>query len=354
MTNLKQKLLQQIAAHGPISVAEFMAACLHDAEHGYYATRPALGGADGDFITAPEASQMFGELIGLWCVHEWDVLARPTPFALIELGPGTGALISDAWRAARVRQEFRDGARIHLVETSTPLKAAQAHALREVGAAALWCDELENIAAAPSLIVANEFLDCLPIQQFVRMPDGWRERLICANGGEVRFALARLVLRQPPGVELSRRPGDIYEFAPGLSAWVDTIARRLKAAPGRVLIIDYAGDGEGDTLQAVQAHKKVSPLATPGEADLTARVDFVTLKVLARASGLDVAGPVTQADFLNALGLPARAEALATAHPKRAERIARELSRLTGGDQMGTLFKVLCLSTPNLPKPAGF
>src|SRR5262249_3298705 len=148
--------------------------------------------------------------------------------------------------------------------------------------------------------------------------------------------------------------GAIAEHAPGLSFWVDAVAARLKAASGRVLVIDYAGNGEGDTLQAIRAHKKESPLASPGEADLTARVDFVALKILARASGLDVAGPAGQGDFLNALGLGARVEALTQAHPERAERIAREFLRLTAPDQMGTLFKAICLSSPNLPKPAGF
>ena len=357
MTALKQKLLQRIADAGPISVADYMQACLYDEEHGYYSTRPAIGGGGGDFLTAPEASQMFGELIGLWCAHEWNVLGNPAPFHWIELGPGTGALMSDAWRATRVDAAFRDAAHVQLVETSTPLRALQAQALAKVGARARWRERLEGVPAAPSLIVANEFLDCLPIQQFVRTSEGWRERRIGAQNGDLAFVLADRLLavgdpRVPPALH-DAPEGAIAEHAPGLSIWVDAVAARLRANPGRVLVIDYAGDGGSDTLQALRAHQKESPLASPGEADLTARVDYTALKILARASGLDVAGPVGQGDFLTALGLYARAQALTAAHTERAARIAREVARLTHDDQMGTLFRVICLSSQNLPPPSG-
>jgi len=358
VTALKRILVEQIRQTGPLTIAHFMAACLYEPRHGYYANAPRIG-ADGDFITAPEASQMFGELIGLWCVHEWDVLGRPDPMQLIELGPGNGALISDAWRAARIEPAFRSATQLHLIEISAALRARQAQALARFDVRPHWHERLDATLERPSLIIANEFLDCLPIRQFVRAEDGWRERLVGADEQDaLAFGLSPHTLRPgdqviPPALH-DAPEGAIAEFAPGLEAWVDLLAQRLKAAPGRALIIDYAGDGQSDTLQAVRAHKKESPLAAPGEADLTARVDFVALKILARASGLQVAGPSPQGHFLNGLGLDARAFALSKAHPERAERIAREVARLTAPDQMGTLFKALCLSSPNLPPPAGF
>ncbi|HWA00562.1 MAG TPA: SAM-dependent methyltransferase [Caulobacterales bacterium] len=355
MSALKQALVQQIRQTGPLSVAQFMAACLYDPRRGYYAREPAIA-ADGDFITAPESSQMFGELIGLWCVHEWDALGRPQPFQLIELGPGNGALISDAWRAARIQPAFRDAAQIHLIEASDALRGRQAQALARFDAKPRWHERFETVPEAAGFVVANEFFDCLPIRQFVRSEDGWRERLVGLIEDDLSFGLFARAAHDPiiPPALHDAPLGTIAEIAPGLEAWIDLLARRLKAAPGRVLIIDYAGDGSGDTLQAVRGHAKESPLEAPGEADLTARVDFRALKILARASGLDVHGPVDQGIFLAALGIAQRAQALADAHPERTERIARELLRLTDDSEMGVLFKAICLSSPDLPAPAAF
>ncbi|MEJ0060220.1 MAG: SAM-dependent methyltransferase [Terricaulis sp.] len=358
MTPLAERLADQIREAGPLTVAQFMAACLYDPQHGYYVRAPRIG-AEGDFITAPVISQMFGELIGLWCVHEWDAMGRPPAFHWIELGPGTGALIADAWRATRVEPAFRAAARLHLVEVSPALRAQQARALARLGAQPRWHDVVEQVPQGPSFIIANEFFDCLPIRQFVRDSKGWRERLVgLDDAGSLAFGLLQHPLREgdmmiPPAL-IDAPHGAIAEHAPGMARLVDVIAARLRAAPGRALVIDYAGDGSGDTLQAVRAHQKESPLAAPGEADLTARVDFTALKILARASGLGVAGPATQGDYLRSLGLDQRAQALAEAHPERAERIAREHARLTATDEMGALFKVLCLSSPALPAPAGF
>ncbi|MES1158729.1 MAG: SAM-dependent methyltransferase [Terricaulis silvestris] len=391
MTPLKRTLIEHIRETGPITVAQFMAACLYDPRHGYYAREPRIAG-DGDFITGPEISQMFGELIGLWCVHEWDVLGRPAPFQLMELGPGNGALIADAWRAARIEPAFRDAAQVHLIEVSNVLRGRQAEALARFDVRARWHERVDAAPVSAGFVIANEFFDCLPIRQFVRTDDGWRERLIgVTNQGELQFGLGGLaqdplLLRgggrgwgaarmlegshrspieftehsasphplTPSSQEEGEMIGVVHEVAPALEAWVDVLAQRLKSAPGRALIIDYAGDGAGDTLQAVRAHTKESPLEAPGDADLTARVDFVALKILARASGLQVHGPADQGSFLAALGLHQRAEALAAAHPERAARIGREVARLTDADQMGVLFKAICLSSPNLPPPAGF
>lgn len=358
MSPLAQRLAAQIQQTGPLTVAQYMAACLYDPRDGYYTRAPSIGG-EGDFITAPEVSQMFGELIGLWCVHEWDALARPKTTEWIELGPGNGALISDAWRASRISPAFRESARLHLLEVSEPLKARQADALGKLGARPRWHERIEALPEGPSLIIANEFFDCLPMRQFVRIEDGWRERVIgLDDDGALTFGLFPNTIRVddpliPPALH-DAAPGAIAEIAPAFTGWVDAIATRLLRAPGRALIIDYAGDGRGDTLQALRAHRKQGPLDAPGEADLTAHVDFIALRILARASGLQVSGPTPQGDFLRALGINERAAALAQAHPERAERIARELHRLTAATEMGVLFKVLCLSSPNLPPPAGF
>jgi SAM-dependent MidA family methyltransferase len=348
VTGLAERLAAQIAQTGPMSVAQFMAAALHDPQHGYYSRGGAIG---GDFITAPEVSQMFGELIGLWCAHEWEALGRPDPVAIIELGPGTGALISDAWRAWRATGDLRAAAQLHLVEISPGLRAAQAEALARAGARASWHAALGDTPRLPALIIANEFLDCMPIRQFVRSKTGWREKQVGVDAdGALRFGLGPPL---PPPAD-DAEIGSIREVAPGLPALIDQLAQRLHAAPCRALIIDYGGDGAGDTLQAVRRHAKIDPLAAPGEGDLTAHVDFVTLARLARDAGLDVAGPRPQGEFLCALGLEARAAALARAHPERAERIGRELQRLSHPDAMGVLFKALCLSSPSLPPPAGF
>lgn len=357
MSPLADRLKAQIAQTGPLTVAHYMAACLFDPRDGYYANAPRIG-ADGDFITAPEISQMFGELIGLWCVHEWDALGREKTLEWIELGPGNGALISDAWRASRIAPAFRDSVRLHLVEVSEPLKGRQAAALAPLGARPRWHGALDTVPIGPSFIIANEFLDCLPIRQFVRDAEGWRERMIGLDGDALAFGLFPHALRPgdpliPPALH-DAPTGAVAEIAPSLVGWIDAIAARLKTKPGRALIIDYAGDGRGDTLQALRAHRKEGPLDSPGAADLTAHVDFNAVKILARASGLQTGGPIPQGDFLRALGIEERAAALTHAHPEREARVARELKRLTGAAEMGVLFKVLCLSSPNLPPPAGF
>ena len=365
--SLREKLIAQIRQTGPITVADYMRACLYDPEHGYYSTRPKLGGDKADFITAPEASQMFGELVGLWCAHEWSNINAP--FDLIELGPGRGVLMQDAVRATSRLSDFTSAANITFIETSAPLRDEQ----KERVPHANWADGLEQIPPRPSLIIANEFLDCLPIRQFVRDGEHWREKLVgVGENNELVFGLSPpsppgegagggvkrpTSSNTPPPVPLpSRGGGAAFELSPALPAFIDTLSQRLHAFPGRALFIDYGyAEPEGaDTLQALRNHQKEHPLAHPGEADLTAHVDFGNLARLATEAGLSVNGPMTQRDFLRALGVEQRAAALAKANPERAERIARELHRLTHQDEMGVLFKVLCLSSPHLPPPAGF
>lgn len=331
-----------------MTVADFMAACLHDPAHGYYATRPLLGGAGADFLTAPEASQMFGELIGLWCAHEWDELGKPA-LNLIELGPGRGVLMQDALRATSRIEGFHEAANVVFIETSAPLRDEQAERAPD----AEWAHALEDAPPGPSFIIANEFLDCLPIRQFVRVEDGWREKLVGLNDEDaLTFGLSALL----PADDDDVREGAVREIAPGLDALIYEVERRLHASPGRALFIDYgyvAPEG-ADTLQALKRHQKVDPLETPGEADLTAHVDFSRVAHLAREAGLQVHGPMQQGRFLQALGIDVRVDMLTRANPSHAPRVARELKRLTHADEMGALFKVICLSSPNLPPPAGF
>lgn len=346
--SLSEKLIEHIRENGPLTVAEYMGACLYDPEDGYYATRPAIGGANADFLTAPEASQMFGELIGLWCAHEWDVLGKPA-FNWIELGPGRGVLMQDAIRATKRIEGMHAAATVVLVETSPPLREEQAARVPD----AEWEARIEEVAPGPCIIVANEFFDCLPIRQFIRGEDGWHEKLVGLNEAEkLTFGLSAAI----PAPDSEDEIGTVREIAPGLESIIYDIERRLHEAPGRVLIIDYGyAEPEGaDTLQALKNHKKIDPIETPGEADLTAHVDFARIAQLAEQAGLAVHGPITQAQFLRGLGIEMRHDSLAQANPTHAERLKRELHRLTGADQMGALFKVICLSSPNLPPPAGF
>lgn len=343
--SLKEQLIEHVRETGPIPVAEFMGLCLYDPENGYYATRPGL--AD-DFITAPESTQMFGELIGLWCAHEWEVLGKPA-INLIELGPGRGVMMQDALRATQRIEGFHEATNIVLVETSEPLREEQGERVP----LAEWSPRLEDAPPGASIIVGNEFLDCLPIRQFVRGDDGWHEKLLGLDEDEqLIFGLSAPIAAPDSDDEI----GSVREVAPGLESLMYEFERRLIETPGRVLLIDYGYiRPEGaDTLQALKRHKKVDPLDAPGTADLTAHVDFSRVAHLASEAGLQVHGPIPQGQFLRALGLEVRAQALSKANPERAERIQREVHRLMHADEMGVLFKVICLSSPELPPPAGF
>lgn len=346
--SLAARLTEYIRENGPMTVADYMSACLNDPEDGYYATRPSIGGANADFLTAPEASQMFGELIGLWCAHEWDTLGKPA-FNLIELGPGRGVLMQDMLRATRGIEGFDESSNIVLVETSAPLRDEQAERVPDPE----WALRLEDAPPGPSFIIANEFLDCMPIRQFVRGEDGWHEKLVGLDEADnLMFGLSAAI----PAPDSDDEPGTVREIAPALESLIYELERRLHEAPARALFIDYGYvRPEGaDTLQALKRHKKQDPIETPGEADLTAHVDFARVAQLAEQAGLAVYGPITQGQFLRALGIDFRAEALSKANPQHAERLAREVRRLTHADEMGALFKVICLSSPNLPPPAGF
>jgi SAM-dependent MidA family methyltransferase len=323
-----------------------MHACLHDPEDGYYAVRPGLGAA-GDFITAPHVSQMFGELIGLWAVEVWVRLGRPSRIRLVELGPGDGTLMGDVLRAARIAPGFLDVAEIVLVETSAPLIARQAAALD--GHAPRWVSRVEEIDVdAPVIILANEFLDCLPISQAVRGADGWRERRIGLDeNGRLSLVLGG------PAAGPEAPVGAVREWSPELVAAGSAIGGLVAGSGGATLLIDYgrAEPGFGDTLQALRGHKKEGPLDNPGLADLTAHVDFPAFLAAAESAGAGAAPILTQGEFLRGLGIEARAAALSRAHPGQADKIARQLARLIAPDQMGQLFKVARIAAMGMTAP---
>lgn len=343
--SLKNRLKAEIAQGGPIPVADYMVRCLHDPRDGYYATRPAIGGG-GDFITAPMVSQMFGELIGLWCVETWARLGRPERFRLVEMGPGDGTLMSDLLRAVKLAPEFTAAADLWLVETSGPLKAAQGEKLP----GAQWADTLDGVPdGAPVILIANELFDCLPIRQFVQTPGGWVERLVgLTPNGELTFGLAPSEHGQGP-----EDGAMVLEVSPAQEALAAMIAQRVVRDGGAALIVDYGRDQPefGDTLQALRGHEKLGPLDAPGESDLTAHVDFPALLTAAREAGAETAGPVPQGLFLGRLGIQHRAEALIAARPDRSMIVGRQLARLVAPDQMGELFKAICIAQPGFAAP---
>jgi NADH dehydrogenase [ubiquinone] 1 alpha subcomplex assembly factor 7 len=346
-TPLLAELIRRIALDGPMTVANYMALCLGHPQHGYYMSRDPLGTA-GDFTTAPEISQMFGELLGLWAAEVWQLMGRPQPLHLIELGPGRGTLMADALRVTRNIEGFAP--HVHLVETSPVLRDAQRVKLANV--APQWHETLETVPMGASIILGNEFLDALPIRQFIRSDQGWHERLIgLSESGKLMFGLSGSVAE----VRIEAPAGSVLEISPAQEFLIaDQIAPRLLAAPGAALFIDYGSTAQGyaDTLQAVLRHQKIAPLQAPGESDLTAHVPFPALAETARRAGLAVHGPVRQREFLAALGLPFRAQAL---HDRANDASARAdigaaFDRLTDDcpTGMGALFKVLGLSSPGL------
>ncbi len=343
---LLDRFTRLIAATGPISVAHFMA----EANARYYDSRDPLGAA-GDFITAPEVSQMFGELVGLWLADIWDRAGRPAEVAYVELGPGRGTLARDALGAAR---RFGLSPQVHFVEASRALRRVQQTAFPH----ATWHDDLASLPdAGPLLIVANEFLDALPVRQLVRTAQGWRERMVGLEADRlVPVAGVQPMDAAVPPAMAEAPAGAILETSPAAAAIVGELARRLAAQGGAALIIDYGrtGPAYGSSLQALRAHAKVDPFAMPGEADLTAHVDFSVLPAIAQAAGARWSGTVEQGPWLLALGLAARVAALSAAHPDQAPAIRAAGERLAAPHAMGALFKVMGLAATDWPDGAGF
>ena len=360
MTELSEYLRRRIADEGPISVHDFMAEALSHPEHGYYMGRIPLGAA-GDFTTAPEISQMFGELVGLWCAVVWQAMGSPEAVKLVELGPGRGTLMKDTLRAAEALPPFRAAIEAHLVDISPVLRTSQRETLADAGIPISWHDSLEEVPAGRTLVIANEFFDALPIHQYQRTADGWCERQIDGgdNGAGFRFVLSPPLGETPPlPPKLFEAPeGSIVEVCPGGREMARALAQRVVDGGGSALIVDY-GHGEsaiGDTFQAVKEHAYFDALSEPGNADLTAHVDFASLARAAYSGGAEVYGPTPQGVFLERLGIQTRGEALlAAAEPEQHEEILSAHRRLVHPEEMGVLFKVMALGHPELPPPPGF
>ena len=354
--SLRDRLAREIALTGPLTVADYVTRCLHDPQEGHYATRPAIGAA-GDFITAPMVSQMFGELLGLWAVELWERLGAPERVRLIEVGPGDGTLMADALRAARVAPHFLEAIDLVLIEPSPPLREAQARMLADSDVHPRWVASLDRVETdAPVILIANEVLDCLPARQFVKTEDGWAERCVgVTDDGGLVFGLKKITggFKRP---EFDVAPGQTIEISEQQAVFGRELGALVKAASGAALLIDYgrARPEAGDTLQALHRHRKVDPLQTPGEADVTQWADFPTVLEAALHAGADVTGCLGQGEFLQLLGIEARAQALMAARPDAAPVIDRQLARLTAEDQMGALFKACAVFSPRSLVVPGF
>ncbi|ROT97267.1 class I SAM-dependent methyltransferase [Altererythrobacter sp. FM1] len=335
-----------IRTTGPISLAHYMA----ESNARYYAGRDPFG-SGGDFITAPEISQMFGELIGLWLADIWLRAGRPAPVHYVELGPGRGTLAGDALRSMK---QYGLMPTVHFVETSPLLRDVQLHSVPN----ARFHDDLSTLPDdGPLLIVGNEFLDALPVRQLVRTADGWRERMIGLDGDDFVFVAGdRPMDAALPPDRQDAGEGTIVETCPAAASVVYEIAGRLAKQKGTALLIDYGHSDErdGSTLQAVHAHTKVNPFAAPGEADLTALVDFATLARVAQSRDIAWLGTATQGDWLRTLGIEARTQALSERAPQYREELCAARDRLIAEDQMGNLFKVMGLAASGWPEGAGF
>jgi SAM-dependent MidA family methyltransferase len=357
---LLSEIKKLIKSSGPMPVWRYMELCLMHPKHGYYVSRDPLG-REGDFITAPEVSQMFGELLGLWAASVWKAIGSPPLLRLIEIGPGRGTMMADALRALRVVPPLYQALSVHLVEVNPVLREKQKAALsgsRDIA----WHDNIDDVPDGPSIIFANEYFDVLPIHQAVRGENGWHERTIqIDDSGKLEFGMAsepipRFEVLLPPLVRAAPA-GAVFEWRP--DAEIMKIASRVRDQEGAAVIIDYGHlrSDVGDTLQAIARHSFADPLENPGEADLTAHVDFQALARAADDIGARVHGPVPQGDFLKRLGIETRALTLmAKAAPEVSEDIAGALQRLIGGGRggMGQMFKVLGVSEPNLTTLAGF
>ena len=349
-------LREKITAGGPISIADYMALALGHPEHGYYVKQDPFG-ARGDFITAPEISQIFGEMIGLWLVQVWLEMDQG-PISLVELGPGRGTLMADILRATKSMRNFHEAITIHMVETSPILANAQYIRLRDAHPRIEWLDSIAELPPNRLLFVANEFFDALPIKQHIMTPEGMRERRVGWDDTAQQFVF---VLGEP-GLMLAKSgriipPGTVMEQSPASRSVMRTLAQHIHTHGGAGLVIDYGylGDAHTDTLQALKSHMFHPVLADPGDADITAHVDFTSLMDIARDAGNAVHGLATQGEFLVRLGAQLRLEMLVRgATPPQREMLITGLERLVSPQQMGELFKVMALCHDARIDPPGF
>ena len=333
---MKEFFKQLIAEHGPLPLDRYMALCLGHPKFGYYMTRDPLGAA-GDFTTAPEISQIFGELLGVWCVAAWEAVGSPTPFALVELGPGRGTLMADILRATSGMAEFRAAAQVHLVEMSPVLREIQE---KKLESAVTWHLAIDTLPDQPMIFVANEFFDALPVRQLVKRGGAWTERHVGLEQGELAFA-------EIPTPGLPSRNDGVYEVSPISMAIAEELGAKVAALGGAGLVIDYGHfkSAAGDTLQALKAHKTCGVLECPGSSDLTAHVDFEALSQGFVAGGAEALVPMTQGKFLKAMGLDMRLQRLSKKLVGReAEEFVAGAARLADDAQMGQLFKVMSVA----------
>ncbi|MBL4805572.1 MAG: SAM-dependent methyltransferase [Alphaproteobacteria bacterium] len=340
-TPLEDFIKKQIQHAGPMDVGQYMAIALGHPEHGYYMKQDPLG-RDGDFTTAPEISQMFGEMLGIWAADAWLALRMPKKFALVECGPGRGTLMKDLMRAVKKVEGFHDAAEIHLIEISEALKEKQKANLAQYDPT--WHKSFETVPTdMPLFVIGNEFLDALPFRQFVFKDGRWQERVVCVDDDALVFgmrAAGHFADKLPKRAELD----DIYEISPVREVFIKNVAERLKVQHGAGIFIDYGynEDGFGDTFQAVRGHEYVDVLSHVGDADLTSHVDFAALH---RRVGKNHAQLTTQGDFLRSLGIVIRAEVLKKkATRDQSKALQRGLDRLINYSEMGELFKVLLIS----------
>lgn len=365
MSRLKERLIERIQAQGPLTVAEYMALCLLDPVDGYYPTRDPLG-KEGDFITAPEISQMFGELLGLWALQSWIDMGKPAKVQLVEMGPGRGIMMADMLRAAQLDKDFIKAVNVTLIEASSALEAVQAKTLANAPCPVSWTTDLAEVEAGAIIIVGNEFLDCLPVRQFVQKDRfagraGWQERVVGYIDGQLQYALSPVPLSEVlqaslPAEQSEAKNDELLEVSPSVAQVLEQISARFMQSAGRALFIDYgpAQTEFGDSLQALKRHKKVGVFSDPGNTDLTARVDFSAFIQAARAVDMAVTKPAEQREFLSKLGLEMRAMTLARAVPDSKAKIGRQLHRLTDSEEMGALFKAIAVQSGGLDLPLGF
>lgn len=358
-TPLAKLLIDRIANSGPMPLKAFMVSCLQDDQHGYYRSRQAIG-RDGDFVTAPEISQVFGELIGLWCAVAWQQMGSPDRVHLVELGPGRGTLMRDALRACRLVGPFAEAACVHLIESSETLQSLQEETLEASGFDPSWHRSLASVPLAPTIVIANEFLDALPVDQLVATAPGWMLRAVTVDAdrrlqfGEI--ALPTEAACDVPDFAGNAEVGSIVTVA-DFGGLASQLATRGKAQPLAALFIDYGHTerAAGDTLQAIRAHHYEHPLTSPGEADLTTHVDFADFQTqIAAHASLTTDGPVTQEEFLGSLGIMERASKLMSANPAKAGEIEMGIARLMAPQGMGGRFKVMGVRTAQLPPLPGF
>lgn len=357
-TPLAGRIARLIAASGPIPLAEYMHMAMADPQYGYYANRQALGAA-GDFVTAPEVSQIFGELIGVWCASLWRAAGCPSPFILAEAGPGRGTLMADLLRATSRMTDFRRAARIRLIETSPLMIEAQKRALAGIEADIGWVGALSQLGEGPLIFIANEFLDVLPTRQYVKSGPVWRERMVALSDSGALSPVLGPGFADPawlPAGHEQEGDGAVFERSPSREAFVETLALRLGETGGAGLLIDYghARSGFGDTFQAMRAHAAADPFSAPGEADLTTHVDFASLAGAAAAGGASASRIASQGEFLLSMGLRERAASLSAGKsPEQQAQIVAAAQRLAGPQEMGALFKVFALAAPQWREAAG-